>query len=714
MNKEAAVQFRHDLAEILINTDKNLRRDDLSEMRTWPEYHEARKIVHPSLQSYSKSLEDSSASQDLLAANTDAVFSPLLTLEKPFIDLTDEERLQIWAHLRLTEYEAMPKGTKAETKLAGKFARSIAQELLQSPYSIEVAGAIWMAYGQRDSDTSEIPEFVEKLISEAVNVAKKEWHQISPDQLAKIVSIYAHSQLSSEIARSFLKGYFEGPSSMHSSAEAMYTFARAQLKLLDDNQALEAGLKIGNCCTDIFTVHSRTYQQYALARITGIDDDDLLTKALSADIVLLDLCSLTSSGDEDFMHQIMEYGKTIEWQDKILARLRRVRSRLGEQTYLEKAEKLNQMTQLSIRRSSIFTPAARSFFREWPYNLLEKEDNILMSEYENIVGSQAMISRAIRQTLQSMESPSDNKPFRVTIEVSEGLFLDLAISDVTARRDLAKILSIVKKLNPNMELIRDSVLNQSSRLVAHAVTGKTKYNNHDIVYVLRSVSPSEANTHPISALESIGIPSTATQEELVEENRRLTREIHSGQIRFLNRRGFRIPIQHRQFKEFGYQAIDFRRNADDPHVIDVTYHVAGISFHVRLDRNLNFDFEGKRFTAASIKESLHHATLSLLYPLLCQERLRDDTQESAELETEVISRVGHLRLLPLGKRYTQRAVNLCWEKEQRDLIIIDHQRKLNLGTNQYTTYVQPTIEKEEGLPPIVINFPNAIQSINAN
>lgn len=203
-------------------------------------------------------------------------------------------------------------------------------------------------------------------------------------------------------------------------------------------------------------------------------------------------------------------------------------------------------------------------------------------------------------------------------------------------------------------------------------------------------------------------------------NQQLADEIRRTQLRFLNRRGVRVPLERTMLSDFGYSSIDYHKDPDEPEKTLVKIYVGETPYSVKLDRYFNFDFEGKKFNAPFIQDALRYTILSYLKPILCDETVKNAKGEEKDLDAEVVSRMGHLMLLPSDRHRSVQAIVNCFRVEGKDLIALDAERREmrrkarnRVPEDREYTYRRPVIEKEENLPPITINLPGVLSFRNS-
>lgn len=113
---------------------------------------------------------------------------------------------------------------------------------------------------------------------------------------------------------------------------------------------------------------------------------------------------------------------------------------------------------------------------------------------------------------------------------------------------------------------------------------------------------------------------------------------------------------------------------------------------------------------------MRYTILSYLKPILCDETVKNAKGEERNLDAEVVSRMGHLMLLPNDRHRSVQAIVNCFRIEGKDLISMDAQRREMLRKagnsvpqDREYTYRRPVIEKDENLPPITVHLPQAVK-----
>lgn len=623
---------------------------------------------------------------------------------------TAQEEVSRWATETLDEYNRLPITSGKERRKTTDFVINIACNLLANPEKIDTAVSLWKTYaGQPFYD-------VVKKASE--NEARKNWQNLTGEQLAELVKVYAHSELASEFAESILSHYFRGPNNQKQRIDGLYTFVYGIIDLIEDTKALGEGLKIAQFENPILPRESDFYLDFVAARHFALDDDKLLQKAINIDTIPFDLNIFTSIDGVRLIKQTSAFFDTNSRLQKRLEReSEKVIRRLGLARAQARIEALTVFNRDPNAQRVVVSASARlRKANQWPYSLLMNSNDRLRRKYFEQVAPWVGAEHFRRDLQRRVEDQGGETLVFISIPTPQGQTVDIGLPGgiAGARRAqiIEKVLEEVSGWQKEQAFVEDRVL-------PSMVFTNRNYGNVRVFFSLRRAVLAELSRHPFSALDTIGfpIPKLGIDGDIVRVNQEISESIRAQQVRFLNKRGVRIPLVARELKNLGYTHIDFHKDEEDPEKITVRIFVGEIPYSVKLDRYFNFDFEGKRFDAPVIRETLRCLVLALLRPVLCHERIKGPTGVDVdEEERDLVSRMGHLRLLPSGLHRTNQAKQNCQSFEGKDLIILDAQKREALkrqgrviSDEQQFTYVKPVIEKEENLPPIVLHLPGLVQ-----
>lgn len=649
------------------------------------------------------------------------VGNPLVEIKTPEQELSDQAKTILWANQIFEQYNSLSKQTGKEKKKAKNLVSDTAKELLQDPEKVDIAGSVWKSHEPVSQEGSvKHQSFYELVREESSKQAKDHWKAISSGKLAQIVKTYSHSNLVSDMAEHILTSYFKGPDSRNEWISAYYTFAFAVLDLIEDQKAFNEAMKIGLFDTSILPVDSDLFRKANILISLPYDvDDRTLQKFFVAQNVIIRSSNLAS---ENLAESRQRASRFMETDSRFKRLLDSVQQRAVKKLGFPRVQEINQSMiemglDVDVRDSGLSAEEVLKASTKWPSNLFYDQLEPLNQKFR-MVGGPKEDYEIIKQRVRELAAERDlGEVYFLDIQKPDGFILNVAIPQalIAKRKEIIKLV-----LNHKFSEEEISGFDKPSHLFIsyfnHAILGLQneslvpvdRFDSQSIVLSQRKPNSIESNKHPLQALELIGfITPKMDGMDIREINQQLADEIKKAQLRFLNKRGVRVPIAGK-LKELGYAHVDFHKDENSDKIL-VRIFVGDIPYVVKLDKYLNLDFEGKRLDNAGLAESLRYVFLSLLRPILCEERIKDPHLPEVGLEEkEVVSRMGHLRWLPEGQRFSKTAVDNFFKFEEKDLFVANFQRLEKYGTRRETTYVKPIIEKEENLPPITIHLPGVL------
>ncbi len=651
------------------------------------------------------------------------VGNPLADLKTPERKLSEQEQTVLWANRILEEYNVLSEQTGKERKKAKNLISQTAKTLFRNTAVIDSAASVWKSHeSPEEKETGR--SFYELVKRESSVLVKDRWDEVSSDQLAPLVKTFANNPFVKDFAQDLLTAYFKGPSSKRQRIDARYTFAFAVLDLIEDQKAFNEAIRIGLFGSSILprgSLHLRDID--CLNSLPWDVDDRALQKHLIAQNIIGRLSYLTSEDFTPLRLEILNYVRNNESFSVALEEEgEKAARKLGE----AKKRQINQaMVAAGFKGvdKALNGEEILRLSRKWPTGLILDDQEPLNQKFRDLLGSKVDSEFKKRLAMELAKERSIGELIFLSVPSPEGFILDIAmpLSLIGTKNKIIKLAlnfkfpeEDVERLNSRKHLFVSNFNTEILRLENQTLVPVKRFESQTIFLTQRKASGIERKHHSLQALAQIGFPSPSTEPDtnLAMRNQQLADEVKRTQLRFLNRRGVRIPLGIK-FKDLGYSHIDFHKDTDDPEEIRVGIFIGETPYYVKLDKYLNFDFEGKRFDVPFLADSLKFVLLSLLRPILCEEKIKNP--QGVEIDTEekeVVSRMGHLRWLPNGQRFSARAVTNCFEFEGKDLFVINMQKieeyKNTLREDQETTYVKPVIEKEENLPPITIRLPRAL------
>jgi len=355
----------------------------------------------------------------------------------------------------------------------------------------------------------------------------------------------------------------------------------------------------------------------------------------------------------------------------------------------------------------------------WPFNLYYDENEPLIRKFFLLTKEGLIAQKLNKQLLENSNDKNISIQSFFSFVSPNGYIIDVGMPQVLANRtkELAKFALNYKFSKETTDTLRK----QYDLFATPFIFQATFFEDYPVILCLRNPAGFERNQHPLQSLETIGFPNPTTEGEkdIGLVNIDLAEEIKRTQLRFLNKRGVRVPVKNTPLGDFGYSHIDFQKDSEDQSKTVVKIFVGDVPYSVKLDQYFNFDFEGKKFNAPFIQDALRYTILSYLKPILCDERVVNAKGEEGDLDAEVVSRMGHLMLLPSDRHRSVGAIVNCFRIEGKDLIALDAERREmrrkagnRVPEDREYTYRRPVIEKEENLPPITINLPGVLKLRN--
>lgn len=627
-------------------------------------------------------------------------------------DLTPQEDIILWSHKVFDEYSSMPQENHKQRSKAERFVKNVALEVLSDPEKLGIAAAIWK------TKEEEIPEgkksFYSVISDSASELAEERWADFTSEQLAGLVRVFANNELSSEMVEEILKSYFNGPESPEEKVDCLYNFTYGVLDLINDKKSLEQGVRISNFHTDILPKNSDFYRDYAVATWV-IDNDNLLRKACCVDHVTHQLCTLTTLDPELVKKGLWQFLQTDSLLKSSLDQyFRKTIKTISIEEYETRVRLLNEFYSMGDIMEVDWTNLDE--YKKWPFNILMGGKDPLRAKYDYLVKTRIELKKYAELVRESFRNAGDTEFSFTRVIQPDGYSLEIYFPGPLYGEKRSKVIKHILKRYPLDQKYKDEIASKEILMSEFnipsdpAIQGFDTFETESFCFTYHKVRGAEVKRHSILALEDIGFPMPVVGEgqNIEEINEGFAREIKSKQIRYLNKRGIRIPLKSETLQKFGYRYIDFYKDGAE---IRAEISVNDLVYLVKLDQNFNFDFEGKVFDSVLLGDFLKFTLLSLLKPILCEEDIKGEQgQEISQEEKEVVTRMGHLRWLPLGQKYSDQAVKNFLEKEGGDLAVKDLERKMDAQRKQdphlghFTTYVQAVTEPEGNLPPLTLNL----------
>lgn len=621
-------------------------------------------------------------------------------------ETTTQETIR-WAYSVIEEYkDAVPAtGTRKQREEAMRmFVRNRIETIAMEPDRIETALSVWKAQSEESG-------FYRQAKEQLPKVFRDKWEEIPPHVLGELVTKYSRDGY---VAREFgdiLKGYFEGPKTIEGRVDSYYHFADAALDLLDDPEALRAAALIGGFETDIIPRRGDTFVAINVATVHGSFDPQMQRRAQVADrVAISSITKLTDLDREAILQRNIAATEGIMRDPKV----RNLVHRSQKRSVRENPRGYNDYVTNTLRTFGKVLNRKPSGY-EVMKSLLQGEVNIdesdeavfdaeIQSLYADPVGKKTFDRAFGRSTAYlhrkyaSEELQEDGQEPVIITRYVQGKIVELAVP--------ASLGTQVQQVFESLSFDEEIDLIDGSPFQAVVPTTQS-FDGKPIFAWIRKLDVGEGGErHPLERLNEIGFP-IVDVDDLREANVELATQIVAEQRRFMNTRGFSVPLSHPALEALGYQNFTFKKNEDDNRVTDVTINVRGEEIVLKLDQDLRFDFEGMPCDLPRIGESLYHVMLTVLYPALCGVSVKDNEGRETDLRHVFQTRVGYIGYLGEGKGYSDKKVEEFFEIEGRDLPTISEQRKVldPTGQGRNSTYWKPVESDDPTKPPVRVNIP---------
>lgn len=205
---------------------------------------------------------------------------------------------------KFERYKTLPKGKEVKYKkipTAENFITETAGELLRNPQDINFMQDALLSKASNAPAQDPKQEFVQLVKDNCLTLIKNEWVNITPRQIAKLVSIYADdNNPSQDFAKIMLADYFKGPKggSRKQRIGTYYNFVSGVLDLAEDDMVFREGMKIALHATEeiLPKVPSLLEQTKLLNFPIDIKEEDfqklLIARRIVARVCAMDLRNL--------------------------------------------------------------------------------------------------------------------------------------------------------------------------------------------------------------------------------------------------------------------------------------------------------------------------------------------------------------------------------------------------------------------------------------
>lgn len=623
-----------------------------------------------------------------------------------------------WASGVWDRFNQLPIGKKQEKKrainvLRKELGRAVPspegqrRHIVHDPILLEGALSSWLARAAGNGERSKL--FMGTVREELRDYTRKQWHEISGRELGQLVSATAHTTLAEGLLTDVIRSYFDGPRTPEGSVEAMYRFADGTLDLMADRQALELAQAIGNFQA-VIDENSPVFRNFYTFMDVGYGNLQMIEKATLADRTFHILGSVLKESGEIFVPDPTSIAEQYPALRKAVAD--KSLQTLSEDEF-NKRRKFFLLSRTYDNGNMYFQTAVHPYpdqfedeAQEWQYKIILGSHDPLSFKLESQVGSlhkARIMGRNLRQAMQ------EGAGAEVDEIVTTPFLSGEKVIDIIIPKGTSDVRDLVKKATEDYLERMGQVESEHDTSEAGSERDLLfmRFDHEGIktFYIVRPANePERQGAHALSKLLPFGLPVPEGKENVREEISNMQEDIKKYQRRFLNRRGIRVGFYDPKITGRGYSHVDLHRG-DEPGSTRVKLYHDGSPYEVKLDKNLNFDLEGKALIAPQFEDSLHYYLLTILKEYFCKEALESSEGTIVDREGLVQARIPHLRLLPSGQRSGLDQRNAYLEEQSGDLIAKSEERKILLGTDRNTTYVRAVVkEEDETLEPITVHI----------
>lgn len=317
--------------------------------------------------------------------------------ERNHKELTPLEQTIVWAERTLGEYNNLPKGNSQERKKVKEFLERSAEYLLQNPQEIDTAVYIWDTY---------TGSFYQLIKKESVELIKKNWKDITSEQLADLIKVDTNSPSTQDFTKEMLGSYFKGPNNRRQRIDAYYRLAYSALHLIEDDKAFTQALRIGLHDTDILPKDPNLIEQtlllslpYAiflnsfpnspngtkdlLSLVRDNNEERDFQKLLIAKNVMFKLSFFSLEDLEEVRQKHYDFLATDE---NLIGKWKKELSQAVKQLGSDKVEEINNATvEFDLRREDTLSEEEKLKLKNiWPFNLFFDETDPLNQKFQEV------------------------------------------------------------------------------------------------------------------------------------------------------------------------------------------------------------------------------------------------------------------------------------------------------------------------------------------
>lgn len=294
----------------------------------------------------------------------------------PIFKLTPLDKTSNWAEDVLEEFNGLPKTNSREIKVVKNLAAQSAAQLLQAPQYIDAAGVVW----KKEKSLYELIRMESKAFM------REKWEDVTSEQLAQLVRIYADNPQYKDFAKELLGNYFKGPKSKRQRVDAYYVFVSCVLDLTGDDKAFSEGVKIGLYDTDILVRGKDLIEQAILLSLPYNEKEIVFQKLLIAKNVMSQLSFLSSEDLGAVRQRHSDFLNTSEklrekWEEEEI----KAKKQIGAAKVIELIEAIMKID--SHYWKNLSEEEKLKLRNIWPFNLLFDKKDPLNKKFQMKISS---------------------------------------------------------------------------------------------------------------------------------------------------------------------------------------------------------------------------------------------------------------------------------------------------------------------------------------
>lgn len=681
MFREQAFEYRNTVSALLKEIPNKERRTALDAFRDEPEYAVARSFIQ--------------AQRKRLVIMRGFTKPSLTEIPHSNIDKQDSEAekrksLSNWANEVADTYVQLPKATRKDKLAASIYLKKATAQLLENPDNIPPVVLVWKNYQEKSASYETFYLDARGAFEESARI---DWSRIPPETLGELLRVGSHDINTADFSKAALRGYFKGGESLNNVAIAMHKFTFGALSLGRDYQGLRLAYDIATFKNEeILPISSTFGMNYLLKANLGFDDKPNFRKLyaaglcwgviapfigsdLRADSINLAVKATSRVPRTMLQNQMMRLVKilggaeivrefTTELAEGLVNYDQGIESSYGKRNRLKEYVGFDFSTDPLMQRLKASFGAATGYYLE----------SRLYSDTEKTFPS---------EPLKVYYLPIGNQKFAYTVIPS-----NLKGDVLTAFED---------------KIINDSVKNSDPSSYSSVELGDMK------IGYFYGESATRVEGGVLGSLALIGVPVLTVDGELptLALTSKLAGNLYQNQRVFLDKRGIKVNLDgFDPMTEQGYKSVTFKKSGQN-----IVVEINGVDFTTKTSLDRYFALKrSEGFHSPLAEESLYLLLLNILSEVLLREPQNGGAEDGSEGLHEIISRMPHLRLLPLGQNFSMYARKNYLEEQGLDLQAMSEIKKTQnendpVKAGRNTTYVSAvTKEGYDKLAPIELNI----------